>query len=84
MVCWRQETLRDTLKAVSDLERGLPLGAGGRQLAAPDAAAALEATAANVYDFLMRVAASLSKAQERLGEAKDAFLADRAAVSQTL
>ena len=69
------------MKLVADLERGLPLGAARRQAAVSDTATALEATASNVYDFLMRVAASLSKVQERLAEAKESFLADRAAVS---
>ena len=72
------------MKSVADLERGLPLGAASRQVAASDTATALEATASNVYDFLMRVAASLSKVQERLAEAKESLLADRAAVSAVL
>ncbi len=72
------------MKSVADLERGLPLGAASRQVAASDTATALEATASNVYDFLMRVAASLSKVQERLAEAKESLLADRAAVSTML
>ncbi len=72
------------MKSVGDLERGLPLGAASRQAAASDTATALEATASNVYDFLMRVAASLSKVQERLAEAKESFLADRAAVCAAL
>ena len=69
------------MKSVADLERGLPLGTASRQAAASNTATALEATASNVYDFLMRVAASLSKVQEHLAEAKESFLSDRAAVS---
>ncbi len=72
------------MKSVGDLERGLPLGAASRQAATSDTATALEATASNVYDFLMRAAASLSKVQERLAEAKESFLADRSAVSAAL
>ena len=72
------------MKSVADLERGLPLGAANRQAAASNTATALEATASNVYDFLMRVAASVSKVQEHLAEAKESFLSDRAVVSAPL
>ena len=63
------------------MERGLPLGGTGGRAAAQDPIEALQATAAGVYDTMIKVAARLSRVQERLAEAKEAFLADRAAVS---
>ena len=53
----------------------------GSRAAAQDPTEALQATAAGVYDTMIKVAARLSRVQERLAEAKEAFLADRAAVS---
>ena len=75
-----QETLGNFASSAADLEMGLFLGRTGRQSSTPEPAQSLERTIHNAGSYLMHVAARLNSMQERLTEAKDAFLARRAAV----
>lgn len=83
-----QETLRQYGAMAGGLEKGLALGGpggqGGRRAGGWDPMTALPASVANVHDFIMHLAARLERLQERLSGAKEAFLADGAAVSGRL
>ena len=61
---------------------GLLHGRSGRQSSTPDSAQSLERTIHNAGSYLMHVAARLNSMQERLIEAKEAFLARRAVVGK--
>ncbi len=75
-----QETLGNFASSAADLEMGLFLGRAGQQSSTPEPAQSLERTIHNAGSYLMHVAARLNSMQERLIEAKEAFLARRAAV----
>lgn len=80
--CVRQETVAQYAAMVADLERSLPLStsAPGRQPAAADVLQALPSALSNLHDFFIHVAARLERVHERLADAKEAYLAERAAV----
>ena len=63
---------------------GLFLSRAGQQSSNSSSAQSLERTIHNAGSYLMHVAARLNSMQERLIEAKEAFLASRAAVGKPL
>ena len=78
-----QEAVAQYTAIAADLERVLPQGAGSalaRQSGGEDALQALPAALSNLHSLLIHVAARLDRLHEHLADAKEAHLANLAAV----
>ncbi len=77
-----QEAVAHYTAIAADLERVLPQGSGApaRSAGDEDALQALPAALSNLHSLLIHVAARLDRLHERLADAKEAHLAQLAAV----